>query len=54
MALQKDRKWRRAMRLAEGANRRRKERADFGRSGVVPWSWGTNGRFDPREFWEHG
>lgn len=53
MALQGDRKWRRAMRLAYGANRRRREREDFRRSGVVPWAWGTGGRFDPREFWEH-
>lgn len=44
MAVRKDRKWRRAMRLAQGHQRRRKEREDFYRSGVVPWEWGTGGR----------
>jgi len=37
-----DRKWRRAMRLAAGFNRRRKERHDFYASGVVPWWWRMN------------
>ena len=32
----------------EGVARRRKERADFARSGVVPLWWGTGGLFRPR------
>jgi len=37
--LNADRKWRRAMRLARGANRRRRERESFYRYGVVPDWW---------------
>jgi len=43
-----DRKRRLEARMTTGAGRRRKEREDFDRSGVVPWSWGTGGRFRPR------
>jgi len=37
--LNADRKWRRAMRLAKGANRRRRERGAFYRYGVIPDWW---------------
>jgi hypothetical protein len=47
-----DRRRRLKARLAAGADRRRKEREDFARSGVVPLSWGTDGVFRPTPFWE--
>ena len=47
-----DRRRRLETRLTAGADRRRKERKDFDRSGVVPWSWETGGKFRPKPFWE--
>mgnify|MGYP003640321681 CR=1 FL=1 len=46
--MRSDRRWRLRWRLASGANRRRKERKDFYHSGIVPWEWGTGGRFIER------
>jgi len=37
-------------RFDRGVARRRKERADFARSGVVPLWWGTGGRLPRRDF----